>query len=83
MGLYLRPGMCVIVMVACRWFNNLSTQPGLLSTVHYLSANEERCPRGLLTLMRPLCRPGGDPKLQALQGSTGFLVGDVRLLLML
>ena len=30
--------------------------------------------------VHPTCRPGENPKPQALQGSTGFVVGDVRLL---
>ena len=33
----------------------------------------------LLTFVRPLCRPVGDPKPQALQGSRGFVVGDVKM----
>ena len=35
-------------------------------------------PDDLLTFVRPLCRPAWGPKTMGLQGSTRFVVGDVR-----
>ena len=49
----------------------------------FVSKRRSPAPDGLLTFVRPLCRPGEDPKPQALQSSTGFVVGDVGLLSML
>ena len=38
------------------------------------------CQVSLILLQRPLCPLVRDPKIQALQGSGGFAVGDVKVL---
>ena len=43
-----------------------------------VSKRRSPAPDDLLTFVRPLCRPVGDPKPRGLQGSTGFVVGVVR-----
>ena len=43
-----------------------------------VSKRRSPAPDDLLTFVRPLCRPVGDPKPRSLQGSTGFVVGVVR-----
>ena len=42
-----------------------------------VSKRRSPAPDDLLTFVRPLCRPVGDPETPGLQGSTGFVVGDI------